>query len=66
MTQHSPIVSLITFLIIVTFYFIPTIMACFRKHPNSTAIFVTDMFLGWTCIGWIVALIWASTNVKRD
>lgn len=66
MTQHNPIVSFIIFAIFLVLYFLPSFMAVGRKHQNATAIFVTDLFLGWTCIGWIIALIWASTNVKRD
>ncbi len=37
-------------------YFIPTAIAAGRSHPNSGTIFVINFFLGWICIGWIVAL----------
>jgi hypothetical protein len=38
-------------------YFLPTIVG--KNHKNMPAIFVTNLFLGWTVIGWIIALIWA-------
>jgi uncharacterized membrane protein YhaH (DUF805 family) len=47
-------------------YFIPTWIATARKHHNADAIFVTNLLLGWTAIGWIVALIWSLTAVKRE
>ena len=40
-------------------YFLPTILAA--RHPNSTAIFALNLFLGWTFIGWVMAFIWAYT-----
>jgi hypothetical protein len=37
-------------------YFLPTIIAAARRN-HVLAIFLIDLFLGWTCVGWIVALI---------
>ena len=42
------------------FYFLPTIIG-FRKR-NAGAIFVLNLLLGWTIVGWIVALVWALTQ----
>jgi O-antigen/teichoic acid export membrane protein len=42
-------------------YFIPIMVALFRKHPNMAPILVVNIFLGWTLIGWVVALAWALT-----
>jgi hypothetical protein len=44
------------------FYFLPTIVAVVRDHKNMGAIGVLNIFLGWTFIGWIGALIWSCTN----
>jgi len=38
-------------------YFLPSIVG--RKKKNANAICVLNIFLGWTFIGWIVALVWA-------
>ncbi len=46
-------------LFIVLIYFLPFIVAIARKHLDSTAIFVLNLFLGWTFIGCVIALIWA-------
>jgi hypothetical protein len=40
-------------------YFLPTIVAWNRGHKNTVAIFVANLFLGWTFIGWVVCLVWA-------
>jgi len=42
---------------LVALYFLPTIAAWGRK--NIAAIFVLNLLLGWTIIGWCVAMIWA-------
>jgi hypothetical protein len=44
-------------------YFLPTVIG-WRKR-NATAIFVLNFFLGWTFVGWIVALVWACTQDSR-
>lgn len=40
-------------------YFLPTIEASIKKSPNITSIALTNLFLGWTLIGWVVAIAWA-------
>lgn len=42
-------------------YFLPAIIASHRRHRNKTAITVLNLFLGWTFIGWVIALVWAYT-----
>jgi uncharacterized membrane protein YqaE (UPF0057 family) len=40
-------------------YFLPTVIGWNKK--NVGAIFVLNLLLGWTAIGWIVAMVWACT-----
>ncbi len=40
-------------------YLIPTIIAATRKPVNMTAAIVVNIFLGWSLIGWIIALVLA-------
>ena len=40
-------------------YFLPTIIAVLRRKSGAVGIFFLNLFLGWTFIGWIGALIWA-------
>jgi len=44
-------------------YFLPTIIAFARSKRDTGAILLLNFFLGWSVIGWIVALVWA---VKTD
>lgn len=41
----------------IVLYFVPTIAA--RKKKDRDAILAINFFLGWTVIGWVVALAWA-------
>lgn len=43
-------------------YFLPTIMACKLEKTNKFAIFLLNCLLGWTLIGWVVAIVWANTK----
>lgn len=40
-------------------YFLPTVIAVRRKHRNESALVIVNLFLGWTLVGWVVALAWA-------
>ena len=40
-------------------YVLPTIIAFIRKKRNVGAIFMLNILLGWTCLGWFGALIWS-------
>ena len=40
-------------------YFLPSIIG--HRKQAFTGIFLVNLLLGWTVIGWIVALIWACT-----
>ena len=44
-------------------YFLPTIIG--RNKADAGAIFLVNLFLGWTVVGWIAALVWAcAANVE--
>ncbi|MFL7904720.1 superinfection immunity protein [Azospirillum argentinense] len=40
-------------------YFAPSIVAFNRSHVSKGGIVVINLFLGWTFIGWVIALAWA-------
>ena len=50
---------LIIFLIILIIYFIPSWNAYKNKSASFNQILVLNIFLGWTLIGWVGALIWS-------
>jgi Superinfection immunity protein len=45
-------------------YFIPTGIALARGHHQKWAILAVNLLLGWTVLGWFVALAWALTQVR--
>jgi hypothetical protein len=40
-------------------YLLPFSIALYRGHPAVVNIFLVNLLLGWTVIGWIVALVWS-------
>jgi hypothetical protein len=44
-------------------YFLPSLIAVARSKRDIAGIVLLNFFLGWTMIGWVVALVWA---VKAD
>ena len=40
-------------------YFIPSLIAFRKKHINKVGILLLNIFLGWTLVGWVAALIWS-------
>lgn len=50
-------------------YFVPAALAVFFSSKRAAAIFILNLFLGWTVLGWIGALVWAfadNTNQKQN
>ena len=46
-------------------YFVPTIVAIVRHTKHQLGIISLNILAGWTFIGWVIALIWASTADKK-
>ena len=40
-------------------YIVPAVVAWDRQHPHVRWIWALTLGLGWTGIGWLLALIWA-------
>jgi hypothetical protein len=51
--------SLLLIIILVGCYFIPAIVAWVRHVPNAGSVTVINFFLGWTLVGYVVALAMA-------
>ncbi|OGG48945.1 hypothetical protein A3G63_01820 [Candidatus Kaiserbacteria bacterium RIFCSPLOWO2_12_FULL_52_8] len=54
----TPGLSLILFVI----YFIPSIVAFAKGKGDALLICLLNLVIGWTVIGWIACLIWASSD----
>jgi len=50
----------------VTIYFIPTIIAIIKNKKHRLVIMILNLFFGWTFILWIVALIWAMWSKREE
>lgn len=44
-------------------YLLPTGIAIARGRTNTASIFVLNLFLGWTFVAWVIALMW---SVAKD
>jgi hypothetical protein len=49
----------------VTLYFLPTIIAYNRNHPQGTPLFIINLLLGWTVIAWVLCLAWSVWEFDR-
>ncbi|MFI8767710.1 superinfection immunity protein [Streptomyces sp. NPDC053792] len=49
-------------LVVALLYFVPTAVAIVRSVPNRGSVIVINIFLGWTVLGWIVALAMAARS----
>jgi Na+/H+-dicarboxylate symporter len=59
-TDSDALIAFFIMIIIVfVMYLLPTFIASIRKHHQVNAIFVLNLFLGWTFVGWVIALVWA-------
>lgn len=43
-------------------YLVPLLIALKRRHPQTAAIGAVNIFLGWSFLGWVIALTWSLTN----
>lgn len=57
------IVALAGLAVAIALYFLPGIIAANRGHPNGGSIFLLNLLLGWTFLGWVVALVWSVSSI---
>lgn len=60
METTATIASILGLCLLLLIYFLPAMMG--GRKRNAGAIFVLNLFLGWTLVGWVVALVWACTK----
>jgi len=53
------ILESIIWLLLLTFYMLPSIIAWKRQHSLLAAIVLTNIFFGITIVGWVISLIWS-------
>ncbi|WP_455402909.1 superinfection immunity protein [Streptomyces bambusae] len=52
-------------LVVGLLYFLPTLVAITRGVPNTGSVIVVNLFLGWSVVGWVVALAMAARSRER-
>jgi hypothetical protein len=60
------IALLVGLLIGLAFYFLPSLIGAARRVPNLGSIVVINLFLGWTFVGWVVALAMPARSVPAN
>jgi len=59
-------VGLVFLIVLIVAYFLPTWIASYRDHPNRTSIYLLNLLLGWTFLGWVACLIWSALAIERN
>lgn len=62
MENGSDVTFFIVLIFLIIIYFLPTLIANGNRKRNAEAIAILNLLLGWTVIGWLVALIWGCTK----
>ena len=55
--------ALLLLICLLAVYFLPSLVAW--KKDKFEAVFVLNLFLGWTFVGWIIALAWGANPDRR-
>jgi hypothetical protein len=55
----AAVVAVVVIVIGIAIYMLPTIVGATRKVVNIGSVFAINLFLGWTLVGWVVALAMA-------
>jgi hypothetical protein len=50
-------------LLAIAAYWVPSITAGVRRVPSFGSVIVVNLFLGWTLVGWVVALAMACRSI---
>lgn len=56
---------LIVLLCLLIIYLIPSIIAIERKSDSKLLIILLNVFLGWSLVCWVIALIWSLTKNEQ-
>ena len=62
---NDEVTGMIYLVVVIFIYMIPTVIAYDRSHHQFAAILLTNVLLGWTFLGWVIALIWSATAVQK-
>jgi len=57
--QNLGLLEISLLVLVFAIYFLPTLIAFLRQHKNKLAIFLLNLLLGWTILGWVASLVWS-------
>ncbi|HXD94236.1 MAG TPA: superinfection immunity protein [Bacteroidia bacterium] len=55
--------EILLILVVLLIYFLPTIVV--GKKSFAMQVFLLNLLLGWTFLGWVIALVWAAKKEDR-
>jgi hypothetical protein len=64
--MQEPAAIFIILCLIAAFYLFPSLVAWSRGHHNGASVFVVNLLLGWTLLGWVIAMAWSVSAVRSD
>lgn len=53
-------------LFVLAVYWVPTVIAAVKRHPEFIKVALINWLVGWTIVGWIVALTWSIEDPQRN
>ena len=58
--MNDDLIDAVTLVFVAFFYFLPTYIAVIRRKAHGTGgVFILNLVVGWTVLGWFVAIILA-------
>ena len=51
--------AIMLFCSLIALYFLPGLVSVINRKRQNGAIWTLNVLLGWTMIGWVIALVWA-------
>ncbi len=64
--SSGALLGVLGLIVLLLAYFVPAFVAFSRGVPNKGSVFVINLFLGWTVVGWIVALAMAARSNQQQ
>lgn len=64
-TLPVTLLCLAAFVFGLALYFLPWILAKHRDMEGTGFLFLVNLLVGWSLIGWLVCLLWAALGQRR-
>jgi len=66
LVEDPSLTGVIGVIVLVSCYFMPTIVALVRDKRGAGSVALVNFFLGWTVIGCLLAFVWTSSGKIRS